>query len=219
MAYPAYVRAKARQLRVEKHLSIDEIAERLALPKTTIYYWVRDLPLGRPRRGGAGRRKGNRNMRRAYALRRAAAYLQGRIEFAELATDETFRDFVCLYMAEGYKRCRNKVSVCNSDPAIVVLCAHWVRRFTRNRVRYSVQYHADQNLDEIRRFWSGKLSVSPDEISLQRKSNSGRLGGRTWRSKHGVLNVSVGDTLLRARLEAWMHSLQDQWLHSPVTGA
>ena len=73
MAYPAYVREKARELRVEKHLSIDEIAQRLALPKTTIYYWVRDVPLGRPRRGSAGQRKGNRNMQRKYAVRRAAA--------------------------------------------------------------------------------------------------------------------------------------------------
>ena len=53
-----YVREKARSLRVEKHLSLDEIAARLSLPKTTVYYWVRDLPLGRPRRenGGAGSR-------------------------------------------------------------------------------------------------------------------------------------------------------------------
>ena len=116
MAYPAYVREKARKLRVEKHLSIDEIAERLALPKTTIYYWVRDLPLGRPRRANPGQRKGNRAMRAKYRLRRAAAYAQGRLDFERFARDPTFRDFVCLYMAEGYKRSRNTVAVCNSDP-------------------------------------------------------------------------------------------------------
>ncbi len=120
MAYPAYVREKARTLRVEKHLSIDEIAARLALPRTTVYYWLRDLPLARPRRS-AGQRKATRKMQRKYALRRAAAYLQGRIEFAELIEDPTFRDFICLYMAEGSKRSRNTVAVCNSDPTIVVL--------------------------------------------------------------------------------------------------
>jgi AcrR family transcriptional regulator len=204
---------------MEKHLSLDEIAARLALPKTTVYYWVRDLPLGRPRRGSAGQRKGTRNMQRKYALRRAAAYLQGRIEFADLIEEPTFRDFLCLYLAEGSKRSRNTVAVCNSDDRIVVLCARWIRRFTPNSIRYSVQYHADQDLQEVCRFWAGRLGLSPEDIRLQRKSNSGRLGGRTWRSKHGVLTVSVGDTLLRARLEGWLHSLQDQWLHSPVTGA
>ena len=219
MAYPAYVREKARQLRVEKHLSIDEIAARLALPRTTVYYWLRDLPLARPRRWSTGQRKAPRSKQRKYALRRAAAYLQGRIEFAELIEDPTFRDFLCLYMAEGSKRARNTVAVCNSDPRIVVLCASWIRRFTRNAIRYSIQYHADQDLEELRRFWSAKLAVAAEEIRLQRKSNSGRLTGRTWRSRYGVLTVSVGDTLLRARLEGWMHSLQDQWLHSPVSGA
>ena len=204
---------------MEKNLSIDEIATRLALPRTTVYYWLRDLPIGRARRWKTSQRKGTRNMQRKYALRRAAAYLQGRIEFDELAQDPTFRDFVCIYMGEGSKRCRNKVAVCNSDPTIVALSTTWIRRLSSNRLRYSIQYHADQDLEGIREFWARRLSIAPTDIRLQRKSNSGRLSGRTWRSKHGVLTVSVGDTLLRARLEAWMHSLQDQWLHSPVSGA
>jgi transcriptional regulator with XRE-family HTH domain len=37
MADPAYVREKARELRIERRLSIVEIAERLGLPKTTIF--------------------------------------------------------------------------------------------------------------------------------------------------------------------------------------
>ena len=217
MAYPAYVREKARKLRLEKHLSLDEIATRMALPKTTVYYWISDLPLGRPR-STAGQRKGTRAMRRNFALRRAAAYLQGRIEFDDLMTDPTFRDFICLYMAEGYKRSRNTVAVCNSDPAIVVLCTRWVRRFSRNRVTYSIQYHADQDLDGLQEFWAKKLSIRPEQVVMVRKSNSGRLTGRVWRSKYGVLAVTAHDTLFRARLEAWMHSLQDQWLHSVHAG-
>jgi hypothetical protein len=214
VGYPAYVREKARKLRLEKHLSIDEIAERLALPKTTIYYWVRDLPLGRPRRANSGQRKGNRNMRRNYALRRAAAYVQGLVEFDWLAAEPTFRDFVCLYMAEGYKRSRNAVSVCNSDPAIVLLCARWVRRFAQNSVTYSVQYHADQGLTELKEFWAKQLSIGPDQVRLVPKSNSGRLSGRTWRSRYGVLSITANDTLFRSRLQAWMDCLQKEWLHS-----
>ena len=50
MAYPPYARARARELRIKNHLSLDELADHLALPKTTIYYWIKDLPLGRDRR-------------------------------------------------------------------------------------------------------------------------------------------------------------------------
>lgn len=47
MAYPAYVREKARELRITKKLTIDELAERLSLSRTSIYYWVRDIPIPR----------------------------------------------------------------------------------------------------------------------------------------------------------------------------
>ena len=215
MAYPAYVREKARTLRIEKHLSIDEIAERLALPKTTIYYWVRDLPLGRPRRPD---RRGNPTLQSKCRLRRLAAYAIGRLEFERLSRDPTFRDFVCLYIGEGSKRNRNRVAVCNSDPSVIIVCTRWIRRFARNPLDFRVQYHADQDLRELQQFWGAQLGVPPDRIGLQRKSNSGRLGGRNWRSQHGVLTVTAGDTMLRARLQAWMDCLREQWLDSPTRG-
>jgi hypothetical protein len=90
---------------------------------------------------------------------------------------------------------------------------------SRNPVDYAVQYHADQRVGELERYWSGLLYVSPDEIRLQRKSNSGRLSGRTWRSRYGVLTVRTCDTLLRARLQAWMDAVHKQWLHSLGNGA
>jgi transposase-like protein len=49
MAHPKYLRDKACELRVRKKLTIDELAERHALSRTTIYYWVRDsFPAIRP---------------------------------------------------------------------------------------------------------------------------------------------------------------------------
>jgi AcrR family transcriptional regulator len=216
--YPAYVREKARQLRIERRLSIDEIAERLSLSRTTVYYWVRDLPLGRARFNNA--HPGNRAMQLKYRRLREAAYAQGRGEFAGLAADPTFRDFVCLYIAEGYKRTRHNVSICNSDPAVVVLGARWIKKFSRNPVTFSVQYHADQRLERLFSFWSAQLGISRAEIHLQRKSNSNRLSGRTWRSENGVLTVRACDTQLRARVQAWMDCLKETWvLDSTSAGA
>ena len=72
-----------------------------------------------------------------------------------------FRDFVCLYLAEGYKRNRNVVEVCNSDPAVVRLCDEWLRRLSSKPRHHSIQYHADQDLDELRRFWAAELGIDP----------------------------------------------------------
>jgi hypothetical protein len=55
------------------------------------------------------------------------------------------------------------------------------------------------------------LDIKPSAIKLLRKSNSNQLSGRAWRSRHGVLSVRVQDTLLRARMQAWMDRLRAEW--------
>ena len=129
-----------------------------------------------------------------------------------------FRDFVTLYIAEGYKRSRNEVAICNSDPAIVKLANAWISRFARNPIRYNVQFHADQNVAGLIAFWADQLGVLPTVVRLVPKSNSGRLSGRTWRCEHGVLQVATTDTYLRARLQAWIDCLQTDWLDSVSRG-
>ena len=168
MAYPAYIREHARKLRVERHLSIDEIAERLALPKTTVFYWVKDLPLGRERRWSFGQQRGNEAMRAKYKRLRDDAYARGWTEYDELASHPTFRDFVVLYIAEGYKRNRNTVSIANSDERIIAMATGWMRRL-------------------------------------------GQREPATWRSEHGVMEVALYDTMLRARLQAWIDRVRSDW--------
>jgi excisionase family DNA binding protein len=215
MAHAAYIREKARSMRVERQFTIDELAERLALSRSTIYYWVRDLPIPGSGPGGAfpesARRKGTLAMQRKYRLLREQAYREGLDSFDELAADPTFRDFVCMYIGEGYKRNRNRVELGNSDPAVMQLATRWIRRLTDKPLQFSVQYHADQDLDGLCGFWSDALRVEPSSIRLQRKSNSGQLAGRQWRSRYGVLSVGANDTLLRSRLEAWMDRTREPW--------
>jgi len=215
MAHPFYLREKARTLRAERRLTIDEIAERLALSRSTVYYWVRDMPIPGSGPGGgfssAAQRKGTRAMKRKYRLLREAAYREGVASYEELAEDPTFRDFVCLYIGEGYKRDRNRVALANSDPLVVLLATRWMRRPSDRSPVFWLQYHADQDPAQLARFWSALLQAQPTSVRLLRKSNSNQLTGRTWRSRYGVLSVTVLDTYLRARLQAWMDLTFRSW--------
>lgn len=111
----------------------------------------------------------------------------------------------------GLQRNRNEVSICNSDPTVMSIATRWLGRLTKRRLRFSLQYHADQDPDELHKFWGTALGTKPDAIKLQRKSNSNQMAGRQWRSRHGVIAVRVPDTLLRARLQAWMDCLRAEW--------
>jgi DNA-binding transcriptional MerR regulator len=218
VTHPAYLREKARSMRAERDLTIDEIAARLAISRQTVFHWVRDLPLTKPRRHPDYAERARENSLR-YKRLRDEAYERGWGEFDQLTLEPTFRDFVCMYIGEGSKRNRNTVAICNSDSTVMVLAEFWIRRFTRNGIRYSVQYHADQDLADLKRFWGKTLGVDPAEIRTLRKSNSNQLSGRTWRSRWGVLTISTGDTYFRARLQAWMDRISEEWLDSAVIGA
>jgi transcriptional regulator with XRE-family HTH domain len=214
MTYPAYLRERARALRIDKRLTLDEIAERLALPKTTVWYWISDLPLARPRRENG--QPGTKAMQAKYQRLREESYEQGRAEYDELMRRPTFRDFVVLYVSEGSKRSRNTVAICNSNELVVAIATSWIRELTTHDLKYTIQYHADQDLDELRHFWGRVLGIDADAIKLQRKSNSGQLRGRTWRCAHGVMTVKTYDTMLRARLQARIDRVHEDWgLDSP----
>jgi hypothetical protein len=223
MAYPAYMREKARELRVKQKLTIDELAEQLAVSRTTIYSWVHDLPLPASKKpvgfSEAARRKGNRAMRRKYRLLREAAYDEAIHFYPHLSESPTFRDFLVIFMTEGHRRARHCVSIGNSDPSIIRLSNRWMRVFSSRALCYSVQYDADQDLDALRAFWGDQLEIDGTEIKLQRKSNSGRLAGRTWRSRYGVLTVTARDTYFREAMRAWTDCLRDRWLDSASVGA
>ncbi len=213
MAYPEYIREKAVQMRVERDLTIDEIAKRLALPRTTVFYWVKDIPLpeySTPKRKLAQIRAAEATKAKHQKLR-DAAYALGAAQWEELGPQPTFREFVALYIAEGYKRNRNVVQIANSDDRILALAVGWLQRLTDRKLNFSIQYHADQDLRELREFWGQRLGIDGDCIKMQRKSNSNHLTGRTWRSEHGVLAVWISDTYLRARLQAWIDLIREDW--------
>jgi hypothetical protein len=214
VTHPDYIREKAIDLRTDQGLTIDELAECLSISKTTIYYWVNHIPIDRKPPTSfrsEAQKKGTLAMQDRYRKAREAAYLEGAVSFPELVKEPTFRDFICMYIGEGSKRSRNNVAICNSDPKVVKLADTWIRRFSRNKIRYSIQYHADQSLEDLTKFWSEYLDIAPEAVKFQRKSNSNQLKGRKWRSEHGVLAVSVGDTLLRAQLQAWIDLVKADW--------
>src|SRR3954467_111609 len=77
VTHPAYIREKARQMRAEKDLTIDEIAERLAISRRTTFPWGRAPPMRRPRRASPGQRRGNTGMRLKFKQLRDVAYAEG----------------------------------------------------------------------------------------------------------------------------------------------
>jgi AcrR family transcriptional regulator len=212
MAHDAHLRAKAIELRTKHKMTIDEIIEHLGLPRATIYYWIKDIKIPRTKKQTERQIMATEAMQAKYAAIREQAYQQGWDEAPELLKELTFRDFVVLYMAEGSKKDRNRIEFVNSNPDMVWMVCQWMKRLsTNNHFYYKLQCHVDHDEEALKQYWADLVEINPERIKTIRKSNSGELSGRQFRSKYGLLSISVGDTILRAKLQAWMNYIQAQW--------
>jgi hypothetical protein len=197
----------ARSLRVEQQLTVDELAVRLSLPRSTIYYWVRDLPLRRGALSGGSAEASHKASR----ARSEAAYEEGLETFEELAAQPTFRDFICIYLVQGDQRDRTRVALTNSDPAVMRLVSCWIGRLTNKVPFLSLQYGPGQSLKDLRRFWSETTGTEPRAIRVRRSAAPEFDGRDVPDPPHGLLTVGVEDTLLRARLQGWMYRARESW--------
>ena len=234
MAHSNYLRQMARLLRVEQQLTVDQLALRLTLPRSTVYYWVRDLPLGSgPRPGVRSGAVGARDVGiaasptdAAIALAKGgdaavkrkgshassdAAYENALRSFDDLTAQPTFRDFVCLCITRGCTRERTKFSLTDSDPAVMRLANRWLLRLTDKSPLFSIQYESSQSLTELRRFWGRIVGTEARTIRVREEATRADAHEPGQRLHHGLLTVAVDDALLRARLQAWMRKTRDGW--------
>jgi len=93
----------------------------------------------------------------------------------------------------------------------MAMAAGWLHALTGKPLHRCIQFHADQDLDEHRNYWGVLLGIDGHLIRFLRKSNSGQLKGRRWRSAHGVLSIRGLDTYLRARIQAWIDLVREDW--------
>jgi len=208
----------ARSLRVEQQMTVDQLAARLSLPRSTIYYWVRDLPL----REGVSERPddsivvarglGGTASRSPARARSEAAYEEGLATFEELSAQPTFRDFICIYLVRGEQRDRTRVALSSSDPAVMRLVSRWLRRLTDRAPFLLLRYEPDQSLNQLRRFWGDATGAAPR--SIRACGSCEDLPGRESVAghAHGLLTIGVDDALLRARLQGWMRRARESWL-------
>jgi len=94
---------------------------------------------------------------------------------------------------------------------VILHGTRWIRRLSERPPIFWLQFHADQDPVKLVGFWSDLLDAPSEAFRFLRKSNSNQLTGRIWRSRYGVLSVTVSDTYLRARLQAWMDLTQQSW--------
>ena len=128
MGYRGKVEAQeqARQMRA-RNMTLQEIATELAVAKSSVSLWVRDVPFT-PSKRRTGPQNRSHPARAAKLAQIAQCNLEGVERIGNLSDAAFLAAGVALYAGEGTKR-DGAVRFANSDPAMISFFCVWFRQF------------------------------------------------------------------------------------------
>ena len=193
-------------LRLEKRLSYSAIIQRLKVPKSTLSYWLRDLPLSEKEilelrrsawiRGEASRELFRNTMRKKREANERIIYLQQLAKFRKVSRQALFVAGLMLYLGEGDKKEPSRIGIANTDPWILKFFIWWLQKFLdipRARIRVELHLYTTMDIVEEKKFWRNYLDLSSlqfykDQIRPLRPASFSYKDSY----RHGTCKVLVG---------------------------
>jgi transposase-like protein len=200
-------RERARRLRREQGLPIKEIAAAVGVSSSSVSRWVKDVeltpaqaaalrdanPIYNRQRSGTARSSANARARRVAAQRDGVTMA--------VAGDPLHQMGCTLYWAEGCRN-RNQLAFTNSDPEMVDLFVHFLRRcygVTDERIALRVNVHLGNglSLEEVETWWLRRLGLPPASLRRSIVNQPSRASQRKRRTlPYWTVCVVVSSTAL-----------------------
>ena len=209
MAYDKGIVRKACSLR-RKGASVNVIAERFGVSKSTAYLWTKDLPVPKGLRENS-RREHAFNIHAKRRQAREESYREGLIEAPQLLDNPLMRDFVVLYIAEGGKTVRGDINLANTDPEVISFVYSVFSRFSRNPVRLRIKCSQDEK-KRLFNFWKKRLNMPKEYVRMLVSKEKKRKN----RAPYGVAYLRCSDVLFFSRLCGWIDYVFSCWKNAPV---
>ncbi len=155
--------------------SLNEITKSLAVPKSTVRYWCRDIVLSQKdlkrlaERHKLGGLLTAENRRKERLLKIETLKEEGMKEIGNLSKRDLFLAGVALYWAEGYRKGDGEFGFTNSDPRMIKLILKWLTE-TCGVLQSSSWRQTKRFLPEMRRsLWTAifTLLVLPSFLFAQ----------------------------------------------------
>ncbi len=197
-----------------KGFSIAAVEKTLGIPRSTLSGWFKDIHLTPEqkaildqnwRNGLVKARKGAvkwHNQQKEARLQKAQDDANSIVNKIDTTNKETLElALAVLYLAEGSKK--NIETALGSSDSITLrfflTALETLFDFNRNSVRCELYLRADQNPEELKKYWAKELSiplVNFKQISVDKRS----LGKETYDYYKGVCSLRCGNVAIRRRL-------------------
>jgi len=158
--------ADARRLRA-KGLTMNDIAERLHVSKSSVSIWVRDVPFQPSLLKSKARRRGPNILQQRKAAEIDALRREGIARVGRLTRKQFLVAGAALYAGEGGKT-QDQVTFTNSDPRLIAFFCAWFREFfdiDESRLRARFYLHRGLDVDEALAFWSALTAIPASKFS------------------------------------------------------
>jgi transcriptional regulator with XRE-family HTH domain len=201
-------RDEARTLRREQGQSIKEIARAVGVSHSSVSRWVRDIELTTCQLAALADRNpilnAQRNGARVRSSRARAERQRAQNEGRAAATrgDPVHAAACMLYWGEGSKS-RNQVQLSNSDPALVVFFARFLREYFQvpsSRMRVQCNLHAENAaaVVAIEEYWLSELGLTRASLtkSIVNSVSTSSKHKRFRMLPHGTCRLTVSSTAI-----------------------
>ena len=217
------LRELATKLRLEKELSYSEIKNRLGVSKSTLSYWLRDLPLSEEKikklqkagwqKSEASRERYRNTMKAKETLKENAEYQRYLSKFQKLSDDSIFTAGLMLYHAEGGKNVRSRIALANTDPDLIKFFVKWVVKFldvNKKDIRFQLHLYENMDIEKEEKFWYNELEISRNQI-YKLSVRKIKPGSFTYKDsvRHGTCSVYVFGVEKKRRLSAAIKAFLD----------
>lgn len=207
-----HIKEEAISLR-RQGCSLKDIESRLGIARSTLSGWLRTVELTSQQRVKLDLRWRNALIdarKKAVAWHNAekAKRFEIAIKSANMSLSLIKND-ICtielalalLYLGEGFKK-NYGLGMGNSDPLILkffLKAISDIYKIDRNKVRYDLHLRADQDPDEMRKFWSKELGI-PQSRCITVSMDKRTIGRPTYSDYKGVCVINCGNIAIQRKL-------------------
>lgn len=191
--------------------SYKTILEQIAVSKSTLSIWLRDVPLtlkqqkARIKGRALSRLLGAKSQQKRRIERTKVIIKNSQKEFRVLVTNPLFLSGLMLYWAEGDKHQGERVKFTNSDEKMIRLMMRWFRKVCHvpeEKFRIALHLHNLHTIPNAQGYWRGITKIPAQQFHKVYVKHSS-LGHRRNILYNGTCGIVINNKDLFRRIFGW----------------
>lgn len=203
------LREQAITLR-KQYKSYSQIKKKLNIPKSTLSYWLHDLPLPSDKikelrdNNEIRIEKFRTTMKKKRENRLNKIYHSEKVKINPFTKRDLLMAGLALYWGEGSKVDWSKVAITNTDPNIIIFFINWLEKIfgvKKNKMKVVLQLYNDMDIIKEINYWSKTIKIPKKQFikpyikntKSMRVNHKGSFG-------HGTCAIMIYSVILKEKI-------------------